>query len=52
MSMAFSLHRWERECMKVLVGNPEGNRPQRRYKPSLKNYIKINLRSTECGGMD
>jgi hypothetical protein len=38
--------------MNVLVGIPEGKRPQRRYKPSLKNDIKMDLSASEWGGMD
>jgi hypothetical protein len=38
--------------MKVLVGNPEGKRPHRKYKPTLKNDIKIDLRETESVCMD
>jgi hypothetical protein len=41
-----------RGIYRVLVGEPEGNRPLGRTKCRLENNIKMDLQEVSCGGMD
>jgi hypothetical protein len=37
---------------RILVGKPEGNRPQRRPRSRFEDDIKMDLSELEWGGMD
>jgi hypothetical protein len=41
-----------RGVYRVLVGNPEGNRPLGRPRRRCKDNIKMYLQEIGCGGMD
>jgi hypothetical protein len=40
------------ECVKYLVGKPEGKRPLERPRHRWKDNIKTNLREIRFGGVD
>ena len=41
-----------RGVYRVLVGEPEGNRPLERPRNRWEDNIKMNLQEVGCGGMD
>jgi len=41
-----------RGVYRVWVGKPEGKRPLGRPRRRWEDYIKIDLKEVECGGMD
>jgi hypothetical protein len=55
-----SMRRWaghvkpmvENNAYRILVGKPEGMRPLGRPRHGWVDYVKIDLRKTEWGGMD
>ena len=42
----------KRGICRVLVGKPEGKRPNGRLKHRFQDNIKIDLQEVRCGGMD
>jgi hypothetical protein len=52
MGRACSTNGEKRTAYRILVGNPEGNRPLGRPKHRWEDNIRINLREIGWGGMD
>jgi hypothetical protein len=52
MGGAYSAHGRDEECVKMLVGNPEGRRPLERPRHRYKNNIKMNLKQIEWEVVD
>jgi hypothetical protein len=51
MGRACSTNGEERNAYRILVGEPEGNRPLRRIRHRLVNNIKMDLREIGLNGM-
>jgi hypothetical protein len=41
-----------RGVYRVLVGKPQGKRPLGRFRRRWEDYIKMDLKEVECGGVD
>jgi hypothetical protein len=41
-----------RNSYKILVGKPEGEKPLESHRRSWEDNIRMDLRETECGGVD
>jgi hypothetical protein len=52
MDMAFSTHGEKKNPHRILVGNLEGKRPERRSRCRWEDNIKLDLRETGWGVMD
>ena len=47
-----SINGAEERCYRVLVGRPEGKRPDGRSRPRWEDNIKMDIQEVGCGGMD
>jgi hypothetical protein len=52
MGRAYRMHGEKRNAYRALVGKPEGKRPLKGPRHSLKDNIKMYLREIGWGGMD
>jgi hypothetical protein len=52
MGGAFSMHGAKRNTYRILVGKPEGKRPQGRPRRRWENNIRMDLRDIGWGGME
>jgi hypothetical protein len=48
MGRAWSMHEGDKKCLRILVGEPKGNRIFARFRRRLEDYIEMDFSEIGC----